>query len=457
MRTFTQHRAPITAIATGHSISRNNIAVSVSTDHVAIVWEYQSGKPLHTYLLPASPISLAIDPADRAFYIGYEDGSVQLVDFYHPPSFTHPLYDPNQQPTPTQLAAKDRWEPPPPNTQDATVGSALCLTLSYDSTVLLSGHGGGQIVRWDICRRRFAGVVTHIGVPVTNLHMLVPASSGGSVLGSMLGLRPETGSTSGSLAPTVAVRNVVRPRVETALAAVGSGQVPAAYAVHAQITHSAALAGNGDDDDDDDGNFEDDFSRALSHPSFPPEMLAQGLAELAGLAAEGVPARPAGKQQSFSVTGASGASDMPEADDSVSVNGAAPNTTITATPANTAGHVQSLESDLAAVRHQLMTQTAARNTTLAELAALRKRVRALEGKGRKGGNPRAQNTKEARALSRRKAWFAAEKRGESGDRAVRRMEEEEKERNQGGEEGGDDSSDGNSDGSSGYEMNLDGD
>jgi pre-rRNA-processing protein IPI3 len=167
LRSLSNHRAAITNIALGHSASTTNICVSASRDNTVVVWNYLSGDLLRTFLLPSTPLCLAVDPCDRAAYVGFEDGSIQMVEFLQSDSASHPLYDPKLQNTPVQTNSVP-WIAP------SDVGSTLCLGISYDGTCLLSGHASGKIASWDTGRRLFSAEIVDLNAPVTNLIMQSP-------------------------------------------------------------------------------------------------------------------------------------------------------------------------------------------------------------------------------------------------------------------------------------------
>jgi pre-rRNA-processing protein IPI3 len=167
LRSLSNHRAAITQLALGHSSSTTNICVSSSRDNTVIVWNYHSGDLLRTFLLSSTPLCLALDPCDRAVYVGFEDGSVQLIEFIKPDCILNPLYDTRLQTTPVQITLPS-WTAP------SETGAALCIGLSYDGTYLLSGHSSGKIAQWDTGRRSFSAELADLNAPVTNLFMLSP-------------------------------------------------------------------------------------------------------------------------------------------------------------------------------------------------------------------------------------------------------------------------------------------
>ena len=221
LRTLSNHRAAITAIVMGHSFSNQNIAVSASKDNTCIVWDYKNGDILHTFLLPSSPLCLALDPADRAVYAGFEDGSVQFIDFYSQSGLTQALHNPALQATPTQPPPSDRW-----SATHQSASPTLCLEVSYDGTNLLSGHQDGKVHIWDIAAGKFDKRLADFAMPITNIVMLKPT-----------GFPRMT-------KPAVKLHAVVKPRYEDSIDGdhgVASAAIPMKYAFIAQFTTTLPL------------------------------------------------------------------------------------------------------------------------------------------------------------------------------------------------------------------------
>ncbi|KAI9670741.1 MAG: Pre-rRNA-processing protein ipi3 [Caeruleum heppii] len=264
LHTLSAHRAAITALEAGHSTTSSAIAISAARDSSCIVWNISTGELLRTFLLPSSAISLAIDPCDRACYAGFEDGSIQLVDFFAPNSVTsststsdvqaNPLFDPSLQAIPTQALTRDHWQPP----SSPSIGACLALSLSYDGTSLLCGHSSGRVSLWDIPIRRFSKVLADLGAPVTNLQIL-----------PVEGFPYHRGSG-------VRLHQVVKPRYEESPATTGgssNGIVPATYTFTAQFTSTLPSPSTTSTNNT-------SFISALHHPSFPADLLTQSLREL---------------------------------------------------------------------------------------------------------------------------------------------------------------------------------
>ncbi|PBP24455.1 Pro-kumamolisin [Diplocarpon rosae] len=188
LRTLSNHRAAITNLATGHSASATNICVSASRDNTVIVWDYLSGDLLRTFLLPSTPLCLALDPCDRAAYIGFEDASLQVIEFLSGDSTRNSLYDRSLQSTPVQVTL-------PPWTSQVDSGPTLCLGLSYDGTCLLSGHASGKIIQWDVPRRAFTAELADLNAPVTNL-LMMPVFPSKKMTRALTVVKPRLGQSS---------------------------------------------------------------------------------------------------------------------------------------------------------------------------------------------------------------------------------------------------------------------
>ena len=252
--TLSTHRGGITSLAFGHSHTSANFAISGSKDELCIVWDYLNGTALHTFLLPSTPLCLVLDPADRAFYTGYEDGSVQQVDLYDRANLMQPLRDPDLQNTPTQPPSTSRW-PGPPNPAHSPT---LCLSLSYDSTVLLSGHQNGKVQTWNIAKGTFDAVLTDFSSPVTNLQMLPPTGFP----------HPKK--------PSIKLPNVIKPRFglssdtsSTPFNNDATSIVPESYTFTAQLLTPPPTPSQ---------DFS--FTSLISHPTFPESLLAASLGSL---------------------------------------------------------------------------------------------------------------------------------------------------------------------------------
>ncbi|EXJ71384.1 uncharacterized protein A1O5_05191 [Cladophialophora psammophila CBS 110553] len=246
VKTFSRHRTAISALTCGHSSITTNFAISASSDGTCYIWHIETCQVLRTLLLPSHAVSIALDPADRAIYFGCNDGRIQSWDvFQQSPTSSIPLSGPSVLPA-IQLLDKDGWKEPL-----AEVGTANCVTLSYDGTSLLSGHRNGAIIRWDVAKHRILQVMTNFGQPVTNIEMLKPE-------GFPRMKRP------GYIIPTV-----VKPNLELAsIEDNGTCGVPAKYNLHIMITAPRSLS------------EEDEFEKALTGSGFPQSLLDSAIRSL---------------------------------------------------------------------------------------------------------------------------------------------------------------------------------
>jgi pre-rRNA-processing protein IPI3 len=232
--------------------------VSISEDKSAIVWDYHSGQALRTYLLPEAPTAVALDPADRAFYVAYEDGSLQVVDFYDETQQSSPtdtLRETSLSHRPVQTSTKRRF-----NAESQKLGGALSLSLSWDGTTLVSGHVSGKIAAWDIAKGNYISTLSSLVGPVTNVQFLPPTGFPNA---------PEH---------KLKIHTIVKPKQDTGAANAGNGLIPANYTLNVQLT--GRLSAPAISATEKRKTEKSEFEEALTHPVFPLSMLEESLAEL---------------------------------------------------------------------------------------------------------------------------------------------------------------------------------
>jgi pre-rRNA-processing protein IPI3 len=166
-RTLSNHRAAITALTISQSVNRDtSICVSASRDKSCIIWNYQTGEALRTLLFPSPPLALCLDPCARAFYVSADNGSMFAVELFA----EKPLIGgQSAEASSTVVQVSSSFGAVPQET-----GPASCLSLSYDGTVLLSGHPNGQILRWDLSTKATATEVANLNAAVSNLLFVSP-------------------------------------------------------------------------------------------------------------------------------------------------------------------------------------------------------------------------------------------------------------------------------------------
>lgn len=257
IHTLSTHRGPIASIVCGHSYGNTSIAISTSEDKSAIVWDYLNGQALRTYLLPELPQAVALDPADRGFYVAYGDGSLQTIDFYddvQKSTSTDALLDTSLSHRPIQPSTKTRF-----SAESQKLGAALSLSLSWDGATVLSGHTSGKIAAWDVAKGSYISTLTNLPGSVTNLQLLEPTGFPNA---------PE---------PTFKIHTVVKPKQDAGMMS-GNALVPTNYSLNMQFTGRLSIPPISATESR--ASWKSEFEEALTHPSFPTAMLEESLAEL---------------------------------------------------------------------------------------------------------------------------------------------------------------------------------
>ncbi|KAK5679313.1 Pre-rRNA-processing protein ipi3 [Elasticomyces elasticus] len=253
LRTFTSHRAEVTALAIGHSASFSNYAVSLSKDMTCLLWNFHTNAVYRTYLLPSLPTCVTLDHADRAAYVGYEDGTVQQLDLFAASASstannaTVSLQNGGPAVAPFQPAASSKWK-----SADASHGVTLSVALSFDGSTLLSGHQSGSVLAWDVASGRVQASILQnpLPGPVTNLLFL-----------PVMGFSQKD-------TRKLRIASVVKPKFGAFDS--GDGNVPGNYAINVELPSSIKTLSK--------------FERALVAPAFPQSLLDEGLGELASWA-----------------------------------------------------------------------------------------------------------------------------------------------------------------------------
>ncbi|KAK4155346.1 Pre-rRNA-processing protein crb3/ipi3 [Chaetomidium leptoderma] len=165
-RSLSNHRAAITGLSVSPSVSSDtNFCVSASKDKSCIIWNYQTGDALRTLLFPSFPLCLSLDPSSRAICVSCEDGSLYLTEMFA----EKPLLGPASEEATTVVQVSSPFGATQPD-----VGPASCLSLSYDGTMLLTGHPKGQILKWDIAENKSPVELANLNAAVTNVAFVSP-------------------------------------------------------------------------------------------------------------------------------------------------------------------------------------------------------------------------------------------------------------------------------------------
>lgn len=161
-RVLSNHRAAITDLVVGPSTDANtSLCVSASRDKTCILWNHQSGQLLRTLLFPAAPLCISLDPCARALFAGAEDGALYLVELFG----DKPLLGSRSAELASSLVQVDS----PLGVTDADVGPPSCLAVSYDGTLVFTGHAKGKIMRWTLTDDGHPTEMANMNAAVTNL------------------------------------------------------------------------------------------------------------------------------------------------------------------------------------------------------------------------------------------------------------------------------------------------
>ena len=206
-----------------------------------------------------------MDIADRAVFVGYEDGTIQAIDLYKQSTRDGPnsLFNGNSLAA-IQLMEKDRW--PASTTASDPIN---CITISYDGTLLLSGHQSGKIISWDVAKGRLRNQLIDLGKPVTNIRMDWPA-----------GLPTD--------APGFQIKIIVKPRMDLSTYTGDSPSgLPPGYCFHAKLNSSKKISRS---------RQQEDFQELLNCKFFSKDTVEEALSELrAGNTFDSSTTQPSGR------------------------------------------------------------------------------------------------------------------------------------------------------------------
>jgi pre-rRNA-processing protein IPI3 len=167
-RSLSNHRAGITALTASQGVnSDTSFCVSASKDKSCIVWNYWTGDALRTLLFPSFPLCVSMDPAARALFVSSDDGSLYLTEFFAEKC----LLGPNAEDVSTVAQVTSFGVVP------ADAGPASCLSVSYDGTMLLTGHAKGQVLKWDVADNKTPVELANLNAAVTNVVFVPPLPS----------------------------------------------------------------------------------------------------------------------------------------------------------------------------------------------------------------------------------------------------------------------------------------
>ncbi|KAF3930190.1 hypothetical protein ABW20_dc0101337 [Dactylellina cionopaga] len=204
LRTLEYHQQPIVSVICGSSSGGGPaaIAVSASKDSSCIVWNYQDGTLLRSFSLTGIPTALALDPADRGFYVGFGDGSIQQVEFARvgnravdfggntgtsPPqqqqqqqqdtaqgsdldrSYDSPLYRADEKHIPIAASSSGgRW------TAEGQESAVTAMDVVFEGNYLVAGTESGAVNVWDVATGHLFRALAPYKAPISCVKILPP-------------------------------------------------------------------------------------------------------------------------------------------------------------------------------------------------------------------------------------------------------------------------------------------
>ena len=267
LRTFPDHRSAVLAVTISSSHMSTSVAVSSSSDSLCIIWDYRTGDSLRVFLLSSPAASLALDPANRAIYAGHEDGSVQMINLLSSENQANSgINSGHSSQSAFQPSSKDRW-------QDKMISEKpiLSLGLSYDGSLLLSGHRDGRVHIWDVAKGSYSRCLHSQSAPVTNI-----------IVSSPLGFLGENRKQA-----QLKMVTIVKPRANLTLHENTNGQsntsTLSSYSFTGQFGSDISISRFcSDDGDDGDDELMAEFDAALIHNTLPVDYLEDGRTTFSG-------------------------------------------------------------------------------------------------------------------------------------------------------------------------------
>ncbi|CAG8455492.1 7424_t:CDS:2 [Cetraspora pellucida] len=166
---WSEHSLPITDIICGIGSFRTARVFTSSLDHTCKLWDLSSGHLLTTFLFPTAITAIALDPAERTFFAGGRDNLIYQVNLYR--KLENRTYNASGQPG-FEIAAvggagvvEDVVSEHNDKRNLIFRGHSMSITtlsLSYDSTLLLSGSQDETVKVWDIASGQVIKNFTHL-------------------------------------------------------------------------------------------------------------------------------------------------------------------------------------------------------------------------------------------------------------------------------------------------------
>ncbi|CAG8520349.1 5723_t:CDS:2, partial [Racocetra persica] len=176
---WSEHSLPITDIICGIGSFRTARVLTSSLDHTCKLWDLSSGHLLTTFLFPTAITAIALDPAERMFFAGGRDNLIYQVNLYR--KFENRTYNASGQ-LGFEISAvgvgvvEDVVSERDDKRNLIFRGHSMSITtlsLSYDTTLLLSGSEDETVKVWDIASGQMIKNFTHLKGPIANIQTFI--------------------------------------------------------------------------------------------------------------------------------------------------------------------------------------------------------------------------------------------------------------------------------------------
>ncbi|KAG4301786.1 hypothetical protein PCK1_001762 [Pneumocystis canis] len=149
LKTWNDHRLTITDIVCGFGTV--NLARVFTSSLDKTIWDLCTQSLLTTFVFQDPVTCLALDPAERAFYAGTDQGNIYLVDLYgsseeNPMEFFYKAIGGSKK---IIQGVKDELY-----TFKGHENAISCMALSFDGSLLITGSEDRNVFVWDIATRQ---------------------------------------------------------------------------------------------------------------------------------------------------------------------------------------------------------------------------------------------------------------------------------------------------------------
>ncbi|KTW28903.1 hypothetical protein T552_01531 [Pneumocystis carinii B80] len=166
VKTWNNHTLGITDIVCGYGTTNSARVFTSSLDSTVNVWDLNTQSLLTTFVFPKPITCLVVDPAERAFYAGNDQGDVYLVDLYGiaQEKSLESFYEAIGGSGKVIQSVKDE------STIFKGHKSAIsCLALSFDGSLLITGSQDHDVFIWDIATRQIIQTFSKQNGPITSI------------------------------------------------------------------------------------------------------------------------------------------------------------------------------------------------------------------------------------------------------------------------------------------------